>query len=821
MERQQVIRLIKTLETRYKTDKSFIPLSTIAESTEDANYILNGNGLFFAVSKSRIIMIHWLCREIRRVYESVSFVPIDFGNEVYEALRLAFKTRALNKAKLLSIFDIKNNKIIPFEVFEEYESKYIKIYNGIVPNEMKLPEIKHIFIPDRTKAEDLNEELDKILNRNRVFDVLHSRAKGETLDSIGSRYGITRERARQIEIRPRELVERWMDKRSSQLIAIFGGDIIANNKKAKEYFGEDKWQILKYCAGTKESQKFSSWSYIPELDTICYSKTINENLDDILQSCADKNKSIDYTISKLKESGINITNEKILNKVCNSRKIHIYDGDLYPNKLNVGKGIIAAVTTEFKDGINISDKEQMKKFAEYMNEKYGLSVKPDRALTARIQDILVMSGKATYKSPDYIYPSKALDTAIKNYVESISDDRINYKTVFNEIDKDLMKECGITTFQGLHGYIKKNEKRIGVISLRYYVCKAGVTALKSKDFFEKFYNWLKDLGRPAGLDEILDNFDGWNDMYPKYAMLYYPQIVQWGQGTYMNMDVFNIPEDIIEKARKVLIENMNNKIHYTNSYILTAQLKNKVPDFINNPLVKNESHVFNLAKYYLYDDKILFTKPHIVSKDAIGGKEFFTTEDFIYLIIGKKNQICKPELMKEVLRCYGQKNSSLCLGVQHILKDFIRIDTDQYFKKSAIKISNDDINKIDEFIEKHMANDMYIVPDKLCDFSELPKLQFRWNSWALCSVIEMFSKKYKTLYKRNNIMQNCIVVVEKNSVYKTREQLAAYILTNMYDGPRDRDSIAKHLRSLGLFAQTINFNEIEAEEKKIEATKAS
>ena len=79
------------------------------------------------------------------------------------------------------------------------------------------------------------------------------------------------------------------------------------------------------------------------------------------------------------------------------------------------------------------------------------------------------------------------------------------------------------------------EKELDLISLRYYICKKETKELQSKGFFAKFADYLLEKKVPVEIDEILSNFDGWSEMYLKYSMLYFPEIVQWSKNTYFNL----------------------------------------------------------------------------------------------------------------------------------------------------------------------------------------------------------------------------------------------------------------------------------------------
>lgn len=801
---ESIVKLISALEEKYKDSSEFVLISSITNSPDEVEYILNNTDLFFAASKSRIILTHWLCEEVRQIYEQVNYDSIDLANEAYEKLRKHFHTKAFNKAEFLKIFNSEKKTILSYEEFLKIEQRIVNTYNNIVPNDMKLSTINHIYVTKKDEQIDLIKEFEEFLPKQRQEEILYERACGVTLDVIGEKFEITRERARQIEIKPKALIERWMDSRHKEIINAVNGNILLIPEKAVEFFGERKWTILKYAAKNNKN-KFSDWHYIKELDTICYGSELYNTIFKELEKASKTNKSVSDVTNDIKEKYSFFT-EKILREFCSNSNFHIYDEKIYDGKLNIGESIIIAAENKYSDGIDIGNKETLTDFADYLNKTFKLNVKPDRALTARIQDLLIMSDNTVYKSQKFINSTKELDDLIKNYINSLEDDRTTYQQMYDNLPKDILKKNGINTYSGLHGYIKKHEDNLGIISLRYYVCKKETKELLSSGFFIKLTNWLKEKNRPVPLDEILQEFDGWTEMYPKYAMLYFPQIVQWEKNVYLNLDIINTSKEFINIAKNTIKESIDNDLKYTNIYIIYKKLSPVLEKYFTD-ITLDENKLYHILKYHLNDD-FVFTKPHIVSKE-LNVKEF-TTEDLINSIIGNGHSVLKSDISDGINKYYGEKNSSLALALQKVLKDFIRIEPNKYFRKSKIKLSKKNISEIENFVEKHLVNDKYLVAEKLSDFSELPKTNFKWTSWGLCEIIRLYSNKFDVLSKRNNIMVNTMVIVKKDE-FKTKESLLTYILNNEYKGNHSEEAVAKFVKDLGMFSNSSAIKDVKEE----------
>lgn len=802
MKSESIVNIINALE-KNNINNSFIPISEISNNEEEVTYILTNTNIFFCASKSRIILVHWLCEKIRTIFEKNNYEPLDMNNEVYEELRKIFNTKAFNKNEYLKLFNCEKKSIMKYEQFCNKEEIFIDSYNKLVPNEMKLSKINHIFLINKDCDIDLLGELNSIIKKDRQEEVLYFRALGYTLDQIGNKFGITRERARQIEIKPKALIERWMDNRKDEILKFAGDDILIDSKKAEKYFGERFWSIMKYSS-KENKNKFSNWHYIFELDTIIYSKN-NDFYSDIikiLEKASEKSFTEDKTISLINEK-YPFFDVKLLRKFCKNSKFNIYNNIIYNSKLNIGKSILVAAETDYSDGIDIGNKEKLNEFANYLNKNFGLKVKPNRALTARIQDILIMSDNTIYKSQKFISKTDTLDNKIKNYMKNLSTDRSTYQQMFDAIPKEILKEHGIDTYSGLHGYIKKFEDKLNVISLRYYVCKKNVENLLSEGFFVELSNWLLENGKPVSVEDILNKFDGWTDMYPKYAMLYFPEIAQWAKNVYINLKTIDVKSDEKTVIKSILDESIDNKLKYTNAYIIYDKVSSKLPDLIKRNNITTESQLFNVIKYN-FNDMYLFTKPHILSLSV--NKENYSTEDLLHSIIGRKDSICKSDMIHDLRKYYGNKNSSLALAIQKVMKEFIRINPNQYYKKSRIKFTDKDFEMITKYINDNLIDGKYIIPNKLTNFDKLPKAPFKWNSWSVCEVLKLYDNDFVVLNKRNNIMNNTMVIVTKDSGFNTKETLLSYIIETKYDG-NTKEELDRFVKNLGIFSSNINIEE--------------
>jgi hypothetical protein len=113
MHRDGITSVILSLEEMFKDKKSFIYVNAIPEyeslSEEELSFIETNKNVFFLASRSRIILVHWICECMRKIFEKYDYSDLDLYNETYEQLRNSFKTKAFNRADLLKLFNCNKN----------------------------------------------------------------------------------------------------------------------------------------------------------------------------------------------------------------------------------------------------------------------------------------------------------------------------------------------------------------------------------------------------------------------------------------------------------------------------------------------------------------------------------------------------------------------------------------------------------------------------------------------------------------------------------------------------------------------------------------
>ena len=253
--KKELAKIISVFENHYSQNKSYLLLHQTSNSDEftyeEINMIFNNPNIFFAASKSRIVLVHWICKYVREVFEKYEFSDIEIPTETYEIIRNKFGTKAFNRNDFCKLFKCEKKSLLSYDDFIELEQFYIDEYNKIVSDENKLSSITHISIKKIPQKPNLSKEFSDLIEEPKTKKILMLRKSGKTLDEVGLEMKLTRERVRQIECRPKMLVARWMNANIKELEELLCDNKIINDKKAIKLFTNDGYDILKYVLNNK------------------------------------------------------------------------------------------------------------------------------------------------------------------------------------------------------------------------------------------------------------------------------------------------------------------------------------------------------------------------------------------------------------------------------------------------------------------------------------------------------------------------------------------------------------------------------------------
>ena len=247
---------------------------------------------------------------------------------------------------------------------------------------------------------DIKEEIEEFFVeklRDREFEVVTERAKGKTLDQVGTEMGVTRERIRQIEKKAVNKFSLWQ-KRNCTIQKLF---IELNEKnglsvmEVVNLLGENG-QALTYMLKNSDTDEFA---YDKQLDMFVYlNLSLNEKIQDYVESLPDTfaERNLDEYLRIAEEE--NGYPAKIVQAYI--EESYKKTGDTYHRfRLSLTTMYADIMQRFYPNGLHVYDELEIEKFREKIKDEYGLDIsdKSDHSIGSILSRIGILCGRGRYK----------------------------------------------------------------------------------------------------------------------------------------------------------------------------------------------------------------------------------------------------------------------------------------------------------------------------------------------------------------------------------------------------------------------------------------
>ena len=289
-------------------------------------------------------------------------------------------------------------------------------------------------------AEDIRGLFEKIYYNDRSKVVVQLRARGKTLEYIGSQLGVTRERVRQIEGKAKLAFSRVYSRERiiSKIAAERNGAKILTPADIEKYCASDTVELLYFL----RSYRNTFFTYDEQLDVFIIS---DDSIHERVRSC------MEYLPDIIKSEQLT----SVLEEVCKNNDIpvdllqkvvldeyRLTAGVYHRERLSLGKIYLAVLKKHYPDGIKAYDFDELQAFRAYVYDEYGDVGLPDndRALSARIAAVCVLCGRGMYKPKQDKYISEDLANRILQYIENSDQTVFMMNTLYSVFEAELNDE---------------------------------------------------------------------------------------------------------------------------------------------------------------------------------------------------------------------------------------------------------------------------------------------------------------------------------------------------------------------------------------------
>lgn len=309
--------------------------------------------------------------------------------------------------------------------------------------------------------------LEFVNNRNkRNSDVMNFRAAGETLEAVASRFGLTRERIRQLEIRAYKSFSYAYSRQKYDLIMLTyawrNGDSVIKFDELKQVVGEELATLL--WVFVKDHLNNRNYYYSKTADAIVIRVEDDNNYEE--EQLAEKTTEI---IRKLPDVLEATQVKQMLSDIAEKHSIplEIIEKVFFDSYRRVGQfysqGRLTVVNMcdyvlkrYFPNGYKTNVAEEAENFRKHLVEHYGKQGgnMTYRAIDAKVGEIGVLCDRGRYIHPDYLDVAPEIMEAINAYIEASPRAEIMYAEIFDALQKKLAG-TPITNRYLLQGALKK------------------------------------------------------------------------------------------------------------------------------------------------------------------------------------------------------------------------------------------------------------------------------------------------------------------------------------------------------------------------------
>lgn len=604
-------------------------------------------------------------------------------------------------------------------------------------------------------TDSINNYFDtKILNDEKTVFVLKERAKGTTLESIGNKLNLTRERVRQIESKARKKFETWQNNECSLLKIAIDKEKDALSSSDLSYFFGENYLIAFYLL---KEIKSSDYKYDSAFNVFYIG---NEEVFNTIRNYIDRLpnlfslEEVNIFISNARKEGIDAELFKIA--LNSTYKI---SGNYYRlNKISRNEMCSIILKKYYAKGIHVYDDLEIDEFCRLLVKEFGTQdfSNSKRAIVARIVSSGILCGRGVYKPKQETYISKTLLEKIVDYIENSDQTVFMTNSIYHLFSDDLINE-GIDNKYYLQGVLHELLKDKYVFRRDYISKDESLTSYSTE-----IIKFIKTSNYPVSKERIYEKFPGITDIVINLAIQDKNIINYFGQ--YLHVCHLNIQDEDIFELKRIVNEFLNheNCVHIKSIY---ATLKNKSKGLLKRLYIEDSFGLFSVIEY-IFDNQYIFKRPYIANL----GTNISKSKDIIAEYVRAEGIVNIDDLLDFSRELYYHAFSILEL-INSLNDVCLLISSKKIAKIDYIGVSKETCNKIEKVIEREVKETVCIRD--LISIFELAKINVPWTDWLIYSIINKWSEKYD-VGTSSNQFRNAIPLIAP----KGKLELSGFLKTN-------------------------------------------
>lgn len=621
-------------------------------------------------------------------------------------------------------------------------------------------------------------------------------ARGATLQCVGDELGITRERVRQICNKINRIL-RISSIKVAESILVDGAASISI-EDVESIFNDEN---LSYAciSALKECEEFT---YVPFAEK--FYKGLPNNWkqglkmleEDLVGEGMDFYANLEIIEDELARIGLSCFDFYDFLSYLLRNRYRIFGDFVVKGRQAYSAICLDVIKKYFPAGIKLDNDENnpdMLKLREVVKEEYGNYELPpnNRAITARVTPRLILCDRGKYCLPDYIECTKELLNDIIRFINNSKEQSLYYYDIFNEFSGRLLMESNIDNYHFLHGvlrYMYPDEYQYG----RDAVIKQGGQKIPLE---AKISDLIRHAGGPMTKSDIQKEIPYAYDVRLFNAVSREPGLIQWGHNIFNHIDNVKCSDEDRGRLRQIIIGITDSRQGYCNERELMAIVQRKFPEFVQQNSIQEVLSLYNVVAC-IFADEFRFSRPHIASVDF--PEIELTNINVARYFLGDVDSFTYSHLIKLANKCWWS-DSTITSVLVPLEREYIRLNEEEYIKKSLVNVSEETVDAMDSVIAANMGTGIYVALFAAFNFDNYPDIGYRWNEFVLHSMIVGYSKKYRIVEPRmrDRRYKRGIIIARDNPCTSFEELVVSQMKVDNYP-VIPQDQFAGYLLQKGL-----------------------
>lgn len=587
--------------------------------------------------------------------------------------------------------------------------------------------------------QDFELYLTKQINTNKYNATLF-KANGFTLQEIGELLGVTRERARQ-------LINSFTGNLKLYIQVLINSlkgqkNYIALDELIDVFDNDDFNNILVYCFKNSDQLNYFEVAEVFLLSDIDLTQIANGLLQFAEELVGDgMNLTEHYAEIEdyLQNNDLNFMTVDIFISFLQQNNYKKYGTYITKGRQSYAYICSKVIAQKFPSGIKLYDNAELNLLRHYVMQEcgdIGLS-EDDRALSSRIADYTVLSGRGKVTAEENIHVELYLLEEIKAYIDSKPEAHIYYSEIYNQFEGLISMMSNIDNHHFLHGVLKlyyPDEYSYG----RDYLTKTDGNYV-SGHFPDRIARYIIELKQPISRTEMKKKFSGLSDAMLWNILMSDEDLILWEYNSYYLLSLMHFSSEMQNQLKQLLQCLIDENNGYCSERLLYKKVKEEMPAFIEYNSISKPEVIYHLCSK-IYRTEFDFRRPHITSKGLL---ETINVKNIVLHYMGTPDTLLFSEYQK-ITDNFIWPDATAGIIFSEIEEDYIRISNDCYIKREVFDVSNDVIDRTKEVIKNNMQYE-FVSLQNIEFKDQLPQCKYEWNEFLLHSLVDNFMPEFKVI----------------------------------------------------------------------------